>query len=435
MTSSAASGDGAYDAVLIASQSSSALRVAHAAWDDDEDFRALYAEHAGFVWANLRRLGVPVGDVEDAVQEVFVTVYRRADSLRPDASIRGWLFTILRRVAFRKRRTLARRGRLHEALTREPRGMGEPQRQLEGREAVGLVEDFLADLDPHKREVFVLAELEQMTAREIALALGVKANTVSSRLRAARQAFDRHFARVRAEGRRVDVIEAARHGHRPTRRQQAHAFAAVLGQLETSAAAPVVAGATASFAGLKVFAVTVGVGVLALAGVGYATAPEKEETPLAAVSTAPEDAPSTAVEPAEPIEAVVRAPAPTASPAVASPAVTSPPSPRRLNSGAPHRPPTERKSGKPSTLAAEAALLKRIRAARDAGDPARALRLASQHAQQYPDGVLESERRALRLAALCALGREAQARKEANALLHDDPNSPLGRRIATGCPQ
>lgn len=421
--------------MLIASESSSALHVGHSAWDADEDFRALYAEHAGFVWANLRRLGVPLGDVEDAVQEVFVTVHRRADALRPDASVRGWLFAILRRVAFRKRRTLERRGRLHEALTREPRRVGDPQRQFERREAAELVDDFLADLDASKREVFVLAELEQMTAREIASTLGVKPNTVSSRLRAARQAFDRHFARVRAEDRRVDALEAARRGHRPTRRQQAHAFAAVLGQLKATTAAPVVAGATAVLAQVKIFAVTVGVGALALVGIEYATAPAEGEASLPVVASVTEDVRAPEVEPLTPLRAASPQPEP-ATPSVApAPTATSAPSLRRSPPNAAVRPTTPTSSEHTSTLAAEAALLKRIRAARDAGDPARALRLASQHAQQYPSGVLESERRALRLAALCALGHDRQAREEAQALLQDDPNSPLGRRIATGCPK
>ena len=57
---------------------------------------------------------------------------------------------------------------------------------------------LLDELDDDKRTVFVLAELEQTTAPEIADALGIPLNTVYSRLRAARIEFDKALARHRA---------------------------------------------------------------------------------------------------------------------------------------------------------------------------------------------------------------------------------------------
>ncbi|HSU41902.1 MAG TPA: sigma factor-like helix-turn-helix DNA-binding protein, partial [Polyangiaceae bacterium] len=66
---------------------------------------------------------------------------------------------------------------------------------------VKLLFSLLEGLDPPKREVFMLAELEEMTAPEIAAILEIPLNTAYSRLRAARQAFEqalaRHAARLR----------------------------------------------------------------------------------------------------------------------------------------------------------------------------------------------------------------------------------------------
>ena len=58
---------------------------------------------------------------------------------------------------------------------------------------------LLGELGPPKREVFVLAELEEMTVPEIAEAIGVPLNTAYSRLRAARHEFNEAFARYAAE--------------------------------------------------------------------------------------------------------------------------------------------------------------------------------------------------------------------------------------------
>jgi RNA polymerase sigma-70 factor (ECF subfamily) len=150
------------------------------------DFDAVYADHIAFVWRNLRRLGVAA--LDDACQDVFLVVHRRMADLPPD-NVRSWLFGILRRVAADHRRTLRRRGALPIESVAEPAAAGTA---VDARAAAAeLVHRILDQLDDDKREVLVLAELEQMTAVEIASAIGIPVNTVYSRLRAARQAFER----------------------------------------------------------------------------------------------------------------------------------------------------------------------------------------------------------------------------------------------------
>src|SRR5437868_5403915 len=62
---------------------------------------------------------------------------------------------------------------------------------------LGVDEAAVDDVDDDKREVFVLAELEGMTAKEIADAIGSNASTVYSRLRAARLDFEKAADRYR----------------------------------------------------------------------------------------------------------------------------------------------------------------------------------------------------------------------------------------------
>jgi RNA polymerase sigma-70 factor (ECF subfamily) len=66
---------------------------------------------------------------------------------------------------------------------------------------LGLLAKALAELDEAKREVFVLAELEEMPVPEIARALEIPLNTAYSRLRAAREAFEQALARAAARER------------------------------------------------------------------------------------------------------------------------------------------------------------------------------------------------------------------------------------------
>lgn len=165
--------------------------------DHDPEFETLYARHHAFVWRILRRLGVPAGSLDDATQDVFVVVHRRREALRADASVRSWLFGIARRVAADVHRGQRRVRRKLEALPspEEPAPLDDA---LERAEAADFVRVFLERLDEGHRMVFVLADVEGMTAPEIAQTLELNLNTVYSRLRNARKKFERAVARRRA---------------------------------------------------------------------------------------------------------------------------------------------------------------------------------------------------------------------------------------------
>lgn len=211
----------------------------------EEAFEALFRAHFNFVYRNLARLGVPPSAVEDAAQEVFVVVLRRGESAE---SMRGWIFGIVRRIAWRYRRGSARRVRLEHALTVTAPPPTDGPAAVAEREARVLLDGFLERLDEDKRAVFLLAELEQMTGPEIAKALSVKENTVYSRLRAARQAFDRTFSRMRrAEHRALREgpyeddrslrLSHARRAHEPKPETRQRAWVALFGAPKGAATA------------------------------------------------------------------------------------------------------------------------------------------------------------------------------------------------------
>lgn len=162
-------------------------------------FAQLYREQFEFVWRMLLHFGVPTAGVEDAAQDVFLVVHRRWADLDEHVSARSWLYGIARRVAADHRRKRSRHERKLDALPQLGIGSG-PSRDLEievaDRELIEALEAALAELDPARREVFVLAEIEGMTAREIGEAIDANPNTVASRLRAARMHVSAALARL-----------------------------------------------------------------------------------------------------------------------------------------------------------------------------------------------------------------------------------------------
>lgn len=164
-------------------------------------FDEVYEEHFGFVWRNARRLGVRPSALDDVTQEVFLVVHRRLAEFEGRSSLRTWLYVILKQTLRNHRRTQSRKpgevpaDELADELVAADAG---PEAHAQRVQAVAMGYRALEALDEDKREVFILAELEQISAPEISASLGVNVNTVYARLRAARLAFEDAMKRERA---------------------------------------------------------------------------------------------------------------------------------------------------------------------------------------------------------------------------------------------
>lgn len=146
-----------------------------------------YRQYFKYVWALLGRLGVPEASLDDVTQEVFLVLHRRRAEFRGGSSVRTWLHGIALHTARRHREKLARRRRKDEALESDaPVPPPTPEAEVGQRRALQRLDQLLGQLGDEQREVFVLAEIAELPAPEIAELLGTKLNTVYSRLRLAR---------------------------------------------------------------------------------------------------------------------------------------------------------------------------------------------------------------------------------------------------------
>ncbi len=152
-------------------------------------FDELYVQYFDFVWRIVRRFGVQAALVEDAAQDTFIVVHRRLGSLRPDASPRAFVFAIAVRVAHDYRRTARRKGARSLDESELPALDGSPYDQALRSQAGRLVHRFLDACSDDQRTVFVLSELEGMTAPEISELTAVNLSTIYTRLRAVRARF------------------------------------------------------------------------------------------------------------------------------------------------------------------------------------------------------------------------------------------------------
>src|SRR6478735_3995219 len=169
------------------------------------DVATVYEAYFRYVWRCLRSLGIRDSQLEDALQDVFIVVQRRLPEFDGRAELRTWLYAIALRIA-RKYRDRARRepSSLEAAREQTPELPAAPEIGADAalsHERLALARRALSVLDDDKREIFVLARVEQMSAPEIAEVLGIPLNTVYSRLRAARLAFEAEITRLRGRPR------------------------------------------------------------------------------------------------------------------------------------------------------------------------------------------------------------------------------------------
>lgn len=162
---------------------------------DEKAFRRLYRCHTPRLFRFLKRiLAGNEHDAEDAVQETWIRALRRLDRYRHDASFFAWLRAIGLNVARTRLRSVSRRGGLGlDGDLPAPRPRIRPEDRID-------LERALEDLPDGYRSVVVLHDLEGLTHREIADALGIAVGTSKSQLFRARSWLQVHLEPAREHG-------------------------------------------------------------------------------------------------------------------------------------------------------------------------------------------------------------------------------------------
>jgi RNA polymerase sigma-70 factor, ECF subfamily len=172
----------------------------HSSTGETSRIELLVEAHLDFVWRSLRRLGVPAAAVDDAAQQVWIVVAGRLDDIEQGRE-RAFLFGTALRVASDVRRSLAKRREVPELDHRPPVDAHPlPDELMDKKQARALLDEILEELPLPLRAVFVLYELEELSVSEMANLLVLPRGTVASRLRRAREEFERVVKRLKARG-------------------------------------------------------------------------------------------------------------------------------------------------------------------------------------------------------------------------------------------
>jgi RNA polymerase sigma-70 factor, ECF subfamily len=165
---------------------------------DPAAFRILIRRHDRYLYRIARSVLQDDHEAEDVVQETYVRAFTRLVDFRGDASLSTWLTRIALNEALQRRRRRRRTVHLdvidaapHCAVQIDRSPMVAPDQDPERTTAQHQLRRFLEraidDLPEAFRTVFVMRDIEEASTEETASVLGIRQQTVKTRLHRARR--------------------------------------------------------------------------------------------------------------------------------------------------------------------------------------------------------------------------------------------------------
>ena len=190
-----------------AARTDAELLQAHVA-GDTEAFAVLVGRHQDRLWAIALRTMRNPEDAADALQDAYISAFRRAGSFRGDALVTTWLHRVVVNACLDRIR--ANKVRSADPLPEDPDrrgdlGSGPQPDPLEVQEQRTTINVALGHLNPDQRAALVLVDMEGYSVEEAAAMLGCAPGTIKSRCSRGRAKLVPLLAHLRAGDRSDEV--------------------------------------------------------------------------------------------------------------------------------------------------------------------------------------------------------------------------------------
>jgi RNA polymerase sigma-70 factor (ECF subfamily) len=179
--------------------SEEAVFVARLQANEDAAYDELVRTYSASIFHVAYRMLGETAEASDAVQEIFLKVFRNIGGFKGEAALKTWVFKIAFSEILNRLRWWKRRYRFATvSLDDEPNGTWSahadslaasgpsPEQALQSKEQEAAIQQALGRLSSEHRSIIVLRDIEGFSYNEIADVLGVSIGTVKSRLARAR---------------------------------------------------------------------------------------------------------------------------------------------------------------------------------------------------------------------------------------------------------
>ncbi|PJJ63801.1 RNA polymerase sigma factor [Compostimonas suwonensis] len=167
-------------------QADDRIVAGRAADGDVAAFAVLVRRYTPMMRAYTRRMMNANADVDDIVQEAFVTAWQRLPDLDDPSRVKSWLMRIVGHKAIDRIRGIRPQIDIDQLEQAAPAHVS-PPRVAEARAGIAALSDALQEIPAPQRECWVLREIGGMSYDEIAEELGIPVSTVRGLLARARR--------------------------------------------------------------------------------------------------------------------------------------------------------------------------------------------------------------------------------------------------------
>jgi RNA polymerase sigma-70 factor, ECF subfamily len=158
---------------------------------DPAAFRTLIRRHDRYLYRVARSVLADDHEAEDVIQQTYLQAFTGLAAFRGQASLRTWLTRITLNEAIRRRRQRSTVELAETEVTARERDRGEahpdPERMAARSQIRKTLEAAIDALPPAFRTVLILRDVEEVSAVQAAKILGIKTETVRTRLHRARR--------------------------------------------------------------------------------------------------------------------------------------------------------------------------------------------------------------------------------------------------------
>jgi RNA polymerase sigma-70 factor (ECF subfamily) len=167
----------------------------------------LYGRYAKIVFNTILSYTKNEADAEEILQDVFVTIYKKANAFKFDSSAKTWIYRIAvnKSLDFLKKKKASKRFAIFTSIYKnnsvevkhDPLELKHPGVVLESQENATLLYDAIGGLSENQQTAFILTQIEDLSQLEAAEIMETSRKAVESLVQRAKQnlriALEKHY--------------------------------------------------------------------------------------------------------------------------------------------------------------------------------------------------------------------------------------------------
>ncbi|MBC7886474.1 MAG: RNA polymerase sigma-70 factor [Ferruginibacter sp.] len=151
-------------------------------------FSQLYSRYSERIYHNILRMVKDETTAEEILQDIFLQVWQKRNSIQIEKAFSGWLFTISRNRVQDFFRKIKRDEKLYTRLKSVAiEHYTHIEEAIFQKENAKLLKDVIDILPPQRRKVFELCKLDGLSYKEASEKMGVSLSTIMDHMAKARQ--------------------------------------------------------------------------------------------------------------------------------------------------------------------------------------------------------------------------------------------------------